>query len=647
MSTKTTIKRIALVAAVAAAFGGLSTVASNAAAGLANFTLGGAASGAGYQSTTATANATVGTYESVVLTFASETDKVATITSAGVGTIAVPSIAATGSNALATTGITTTGVTVYGTGTLNDVPGTTHNVTLGTYSLSFSAYSATAGTQTITLADTTGTSTATITWGAAPVFSLGNSPVIFVETSTATSAVNAAITARIAGGTTTDSSAAVSKSAGYVGVVRASLFDNESPAVALAGKTVSATITGAGLLIGQATADAAAAAGSVSAVASSVVDSSGFADFYVYSSGAAGTATITVSYTDGSGNTTVLGTKSVVFYNTTPAKFTTVQNLYVGTAGQALGESTTGGDQTTAAHTAAALVYAQDASGNPVGGLHSVGTWSATSSNTNVISSTLAATPVEDTDATYGEGTGYYIVQPQFAAGATAGSSATLTVKWTSADGLTVITAPAITFTVGATLASTVAFTTDEASYAPGQQVVLTATVKDAAGNAVADGTYNVFAAPATGTTVLTPSAALTSSPFASSTGNVLVVNGVATAKFYAPYTDGSVILSGTTGTTGLVPALQATAIKVTFDVATGASAASSAATDAANEATDAANAATDAANAAADAADAATQAAQDASAQAQAALAAVNALSAKITVLAAQIAKIVKKLGA
>ena len=659
MSTKTTFKRVALVAAVAAAFGGLSTVAANATASTTIATTSGSGiTGSGTNAVTT--NAVTSTYVSATITFTSDANNATQITSAGVGTINVPSIAPAGTslahtNQVSTTGISSTGFTAFASQVASDVPGTASNTlgnlgssTVGT--VSFSAYSATAGTQTISVASSTGTSTLTITWGAAPVFSSANSYAYVIDSTTATAALTIASTNPSADATTAQTKGTGTPS--QVAVIKVRLLDNESVAVGLASKTVSASISGAGLLEGST--NASAFLTTPAAVASSTTDSNGYAAFAVLNSGVAGTGTIAITYTDANGVVNSLGSHSVVFYNTTPSTLKlSVQNLSVGTAGAALGAATTANNTgADVAHTAAVELAAQDANGNIVGGLTG---FTAVSSNTNVLSNSI--TVAEDTSSSAADalGAGYYIVQPTFAAGAVSGSSATLTVTWTSTDGLTKVTAAPITFTVGGTTISSVDLETDAASYSPGNKVTLTLTAKDSSGNPVADGNYGIWGNTSTvgAITPVTASAQLTSNPFAAGSSTAApsyeVIGGVVKATFFAPYTDGTVNLTSTLGSnnSGLATALQATTLAASFSVTTGASAASSAATDAANEATDAANAATDAANAAADAADAATSAAQDASAKADAALAAVNALSAKITVLAAQIAKIVKKLGA
>ena len=672
MSTKTTIKRIALVAAVAAAFGGLSTVAANATAPTYQIATISAASPATsivngtplLSAPTVAVNSTAsavsdGNHYVPITINAGSLDAAYTVTTSGVGSIVGTPVSSIGSSANSmvlgsgSSYVWFNSAIDTGTATAHasDNPGSAASFHTAE-TLQFSVVSAVAGTQTITATPTNGTGavvTETITWGAAPVFSSANSYAYVIDATTAATAASTIAAPK----PTADATTAQTKGSGaptQVAVIQVRLMDNESSPVGLPTKTVSASISGAGLLEGSA--NDSTFAGAVAAVASSTTDGSGYAAFSVLNSGVAGTGTITLSYTDANGVVNSLGSHVVVFYNTTPASFKVTQNLKVGTAGAALGVNNSAANSgTTVATTPAIEIQALDASGNIVGGLTG---FTAVSSNTNVLSNTI--TVAEDTSsAANAAGSGNYIVQPTFAAGAVSGSSATLTVTWTSADGLTKVSAAPVTFTVGGATISTLTLTSDAASYTPGQKVTLTLAAKDSSGNPVADGDYGVWGNTALNgaITPVTASAQLTSNPFAAGSASAApsyeVVGGVATTTIYAPYTDGTVSLTSTLGTTnsGLATALQGTTLATSFTVTTGASTASAAATDAANEATDAANAATDAANAAADAADAATSAAQDAGAKADAALAAVTALSAKITVLAAQIAKIVKKLKA
>jgi trimeric autotransporter adhesin len=192
----------------------------------------------------------------------------------------------------------------------------------------------------------------------------------------------------------------------------------------------------------------------------------------------------------------------------------------------------------------------------------------------------------------------------------------------------------------------------DKATYAPGEKAQIWVTALDAAGLALAEQTVsNIFAAGGitTSTALGTGSDTLTAT-FADIAGATSATAGtVAGYKVYTvymPFASGDVTISATGGT-GLAPAgrvaISATATVVNSSV--------DAATDAANEATDAANAATDAALAAADAADAATAAAQDAS-DAVAALSAsvsklISSLRAQITSLTNLVIKIQKKVRA
>jgi trimeric autotransporter adhesin len=208
---------------------------------------------------------------------------------------------------------------------------------------------------------------------------------------------------------------------------------------------------------------------------------------------------------------------------------------------------------------------------------------------------------------------------------------------------------------VTAGTASTVKIAFDKATYAPGEKAVVSVTVLDAAGGILpATGTStttiaNVFTSTGIVSSVALTGAALTSTdvviaPSSSSTSGTTA--GSQNYVVYMPMASGDVTLTAT-GSTGLATAgrvaVSATASVVNSSV--------DAATDAANEATDAANAATDAALAAADAADAATAAAQDAS-DAVAALSAsvsklISSLRAQITSLTNLVIKIQKKVRA
>jgi trimeric autotransporter adhesin len=205
---------------------------------------------------------------------------------------------------------------------------------------------------------------------------------------------------------------------------------------------------------------------------------------------------------------------------------------------------------------------------------------------------------------------------------------------------------------VSAGVPTTAKLAFDKATYAPGEKAQIWVTAVDAAGLALAEQTINnLFAtggissstALGTGSDTLTATFADIAGATSASAGTVA---GYKVYTVYMPQSSGDVTISATGGT-GLAlagrVAVSATATVVNSSV--------DAATDAANEATDAANAATDAALAAADAADAATAAAQDAS-DAVAALSAsvsklISSLRAQITSLTNLVIKIQKKVRA
>jgi trimeric autotransporter adhesin len=192
----------------------------------------------------------------------------------------------------------------------------------------------------------------------------------------------------------------------------------------------------------------------------------------------------------------------------------------------------------------------------------------------------------------------------------------------------------------------------DKASYQPGEKAVLSVVPVDAAGAQMVGKTYTGLLATGgitsnialgTGSDTLTATDIVVSATSSAASGTTA---GQRNYTVYMPFASGDVIVTATGGT-GL-PAAARVAVTATASVV---NSSVDAATDAANEATDAANAATDAALAAADAADAATAAAQDAS-DAVAALSAsvsklISSLRAQITSLTNLVIKIQKKVRA
>jgi len=353
----------------------------------------------------------------------------------------------------------------------------------------------------------------------------------------------------------------------------------------------------------------------------------------VWSTGTAGTATITVTTASG----LLLATKTVTFYGdvaTLAVSTSLYQNKIIRAGGYSSGT--------------AFFVTAKDAAGNAVRDV-----------DPTVVSSNVAViTGGTCTDASSGVSDGTHACSLTSAVGSTSGGSATITIRYPDPAVATATAAagPWISTTYAVTLGgsvSTEVITLDKTSYDPSGYMVITVTAKDASGNPVWDGATapTLSSNKALGGTITMTTyrgGVATSAAVSATTG--LVTND---KNLGAPASSGSFLISGISGNTA------GSAISVTGTVGDdAATAAAAAATDAALEAIDAANAATDAANLAAEAADAATVAAEEARDAADAATAAVKALATEvatlmaalktqITTLANTVAKIAKKVKA
>ena len=196
---------------------------------------------------------------------------------------------------------------------------------------------------------------------------------------------------------------------------------------------------------------------------------------------------------------------------------------------------------------------------------------------------------------------------------------------------------------IGSATVASIKVSTDKTTYAPGEKATLTVQVLDADGNAVPSGRYdNIFADGG----IASSYALASTSDTTTALDAIGTVDGAKAYTLYMPQVvTGEITFSWTTGTnyaTSAAKAVKGTAVVSVVNTV------ADAATDAANEATDAANAATDAALAAADAADAATAAAEDASAAVATLAKSVNTalgnLKKQITALTALVNKLLKK---
>jgi len=368
----------------------------------------------------------------------------------------------------------------------------------------------------------------------------------------------------------------------------------------------------------------------------------------VWSTGTAGTATITVT-TDGG---VVIGTKTLTFHGPATALAVTTTTRKVLQAGSATAIS------------AVLSVTATDALGYKVTGVSPA-----------IVSSNLSAVSTGScTDAVGAVTDGVYSCSVNPVVTSTSGMAATLTIRIPDPAVTTATAAagPFLSTTYGVTMGgavSTLVLTTDKATYDPGTAMVVTATAKDSSGNTPYDGqdgptlrANKQLGGTAAGTTITMN--AYYDGVSTSQTRSSVVRTMSAATTLFAPAATGAFTISGLDAQT--TPVEVSVTATVNDDGATAAAkaagvaatAAAEAAADAAAEAIDAANAATDAANLAAEAADAATVAAEEARDAADAATAAVEALAtevatlmaalkAQITTLANTVAKIAKKVKA
>jgi trimeric autotransporter adhesin len=382
----------------------------------------------------------------------------------------------------------------------------------------------------------------------------------------------------------------------YVGV------RNTANSTSAAQDSVTATITGAGIL----------KLGSVTG-SSFKVAATGDQEFSILPDGRAGVGTITIT-TNGAS----YSPKTVVFYAKSAKTITATvahPTLKVG------------------ANTGAVSVAAVDANGTEWRGTAYI----VASSAADALVAGSATTPVKCAawDATDG------ILCPVTAIAA---GTAKLKVIDASTVALATATSNEITVKSSSATANTVKIAFDKATYAPFEKATITVTPVDVAGNALATNTWSNLLA--TGGITSTIGFSANSDTLTAVAYTTDAETGAVSYTVYMPAGSGDVTISATGGTS--LPAAGQVKVSATAAVV---NSSVDAATDAANEATDAANAATDAALAAADAADAATAAAQDAS-DAVAALSAsvsklISSLRAQITSLTNLVIKIQKKVRA
>jgi len=406
-------------------------------------------------------------------------------------------------------------------------------------------------------------------------------------------------------------------------------------------ESYSVTITGAGIL----GSDTAGNIATIAPVGRSIVVKNGNL-VGIFADGTAGVGTITVSSAAGK----VLATKTVTFYGA-PAAITLSARRELAP------------NSTLATDVLRASVF--DALGYPVNDAVVY----ATSSDTTIISTSYASfTSADVTSAgvtTSGlakiDLTGVKLGSAKITVGlAKSATDVTTTGYAIKSDPLAINVVGSTTEQAGVIVAM------DKQSYTPGSYAWVTVTPVDAKNKKLAPGiAYTVFSS--TGITTSQPVETTTAGTLVSTIWGTTVtgatssnastrtvadpvaeLDGTKVLKIKLPNYEGDFTLSWTTASKeNFIGNLAAGGVAGTLTVSL-ANAGSQAAVDAATEATDAANAATDAALAAADAADAATAAAEDASAAVAALAKSVNTalgnLKKQITALTALVNKLLKK---
>jgi len=390
--------------------------------------------------------------------------------------------------------------------------------------------SAVAGSQVVSVtplnaSGTPGTAVkATITWGATPTVSAG----------TSISRLNSGTGVTATAGT--DATVVVAKAATTkAGNIVITLKDQDGNN--LNGLTVSATISGPGLILADCDTAAGDETGTARTSLAVCAANENIVTIGINADGTSGAGVVTVSV-----GTTTITTKTVYFYDS-PATVEAKQNHKVlSTAGGVAGitPAANAGTGADIANTPAVILTVKDKNGILIPGLTAASTSvTAVSSDTTVMSESISLA-ANDASGAANTAAGTYNVQVASVA-KTSGSTATLKfrVVVSAALGTFVESAP-LTYTLGGSAAS-VALSLNKASYSVGEAAVATLTVKDASGNAAADSDYaNIL------TAALTSSLAVNKTLFGTT---VSTLGGVSTVSFNAPALSAATwTISGTTG---------------------------------------------------------------------------------------------------
>ncbi len=613
MSTKTTFKRVALVAVAALGLGVLSVAPS--------------------QATPVSVTLTPSATTSAITTAETATISIAASSIVGASADSLTVFAAVTSSNAATKGTLEFRATTDST-TTNFKSGSVNNDSFIMDSATAVAGSLIRGTLKLNMIKPTKAGTYSVLVYTTSGGSVTTADKSFVWTVTVTSNstdASTATTSYIAAGApaTTPTADAVVFGSKAASTAVASIFVTQNNGTSSADEPLNVYVTGPGYI--AASADTATA--SNTKLRSLQTTGASQKVITVYADGTAGASTITIV---GSVTGTVLATENLTFTNTVPASIAvTVKKAYVAAG-------------LTTAKTFAVVV--KDSAGNAVTDAVITGTRTDTTTAGKALASAALTCGAYDTT---------YLVYYCSATGASSvvfgKAEYKITATGIDADATAVSATASTTYSdIVATKVTISAPTTASV----GDKITYTLTATDKNGYPVADTTYEGTAANGSiggifWNTTTVPDYTSSVKPF-NSGETITTVSGVATVDLYVPAVSGTItntwVLAGkSTAAVGAIAASIAGTTLTTTTVVTNPGV--DAATDAANEATDAANAATDAALAAADAADAATAAAQDAS-DAVAALSAtvaklVASLKAQLTSLTNLVIKIQKKVKA
>jgi hypothetical protein len=645
MSTKTTFKRVALVAVAALGLGVLSVAPSQA-----------VHAGDTLIVTPVTSAITVG--ETATANVNSSFSALAAGDSITVNALQVTPATASGTLAFAivdsyTSTITTAGTTAAGSASIS-TGATSAPVSANTnYRLNFVSPT-TAGTYTIRVVTSVGSGGGVIT----------SAPYTWTVTVAAAATASKAIT-QLTKGTETATAAAGAKDSSIVatkvpaatpvlvGRLAVTLQDAAGNTKA---ESYTATITGAGILGQGSTAGVPSPTGTP--VGRSITMAHGNA-VHIFADGTGGVGTITITTAAGA----VVATKTVQFYGDAAAIVLSVRRD-IAVASSATGD------------VVRASVF--DANGYPVNGAE---VYATSSDQTIIASDYVKFTSADDVSGSTGVTTpgiakislrGMKLGTARITVGLAKNATDVATPGYAiKSDPISVRVAGSATERAG------VIVSMDKQSYSPGSFAWVTITPVDAAGVKLAPGTYTLFSAagittssPVESFTAVLSGGAFTetstsgtvstivgtSVPTATSSNGssrtvanpVVELDGTFIQKIKLPNLEGDFTISWTTAAAAEYPgniAAAGVAGSITVPIA---NPANQITLDAVAEATDAANAATDSALAAADAADAATAAAEDASASVAAlskkVTTALNNLKKQITALTALVNKLLKR---